>query len=164
MIEYVTIPEERIKILKKNTDWENEIKRFLDIDIKVDDVIVLEGDVLPVLRAKEIFKAFGRGFKFSDCLDLLDEDYVLDVLNITEFVGKSKERQTTIKGRVIGSEGRMKKMIEKAADVKIVVYGKTVSIIGKPENVKIAEEAIKMLLSGSKHNKVYRFLNEHKVI
>lgn len=164
MIEHISIPEERMKILKRTKGWKEELKEFLGIDVAVEEDMVISGDPLQVIRGKEILKAFGRGFVLKDSLDLLDEEYFLEIINMGEFTGKSKNRQVTLRGRVIGEGGRTKKMIEKYADVKIAIYGKTVSIIGKPENIRIARNAVEMILSGSKHNSVYRFLQENKVV
>ena len=46
-------------------------------------------------------------------------------------------------------------------DVDMVVYGKTVSLIGEMDNIMVAKEAIEMILNGSRHKSVYSFL-EHK--
>ncbi len=164
MIDHSSIPEERKILLKKIRGWKEKLKEFFDVDIELGDDITISGDAIQVIRTKEILKAFGRGFEFDDSLDLLDEEYFLEVINVNEFAGKSKTRQIELNGRVIGEEGRTKKLIEKNADVKIAIYGKTVSIIGKPQNIKIARNAIEMILSGSKHNSVYRFLQENRVV
>lgn len=164
MIDHVAIPEERLKILKKDDKWKEELKKFLDVEIGLNEEIVITGeDPFQVMRVKEMIKAFGRGFDFDATLDLLDEEYSLETVEIREFAGKSKKRQTVLKGRVIGTEGKTKKMIEKRTNVKIAVYGKTVSIIGKWNNVRVAREAIEMILFGSMHNTVYRFLETHVV-
>ncbi len=164
MIEHISIPEERIRLLKKTKGWQEDLKNFLDVDTAIEEDVIISGEALQVIRAKEIMKAFGRGFSFKDSLDLLDEEYYLEVTSLGEFIGKSKNRQVTLKGRIIGEEGRTKKTIEKYANVKIAIYGKTVSVIGKSQNIKIARDAIEMILSGSKHNIVYRFLQENKVV
>lgn len=164
MIDHIFISEERINLLKKLKGWKGKLKEFLDIDVDIREDVTISGDALQVIRGKEIMRAFGRGFDFKDSLDLLDEEYFLEVMNVSEFTGKSKNRQTTLKGRLIGEKGVTKKMIEKYADVKIAIYGKTVSIIGKPQNITVAKKAIEMILSGSKHNSVYRFLQENKVV
>ncbi len=164
MIDHIFITEERIKLLKKLKGWKEELKEFLDIDVDIREDVTISGDTLQVIRGKEIMMAFARGFDFKDSLDLLDEEYFLEVLNVSEFTGKSKNRQTVLRGRLIGKEGMTKKMIEKYADVKVAIYGKTASIIGKPQNIRIARNAIEMILSGSKHNSVYRFLQENKVV
>ncbi len=162
-IDFVSIPEERMRLLNR-TSCKRDLKEFLDVDIEINDDIEIKGEALQVNRAKEILRAFGRGFLFKECLDLLDEDYLLDMVNINEFSGKAKERLMTLRGRIIGKNGITKKAIEKAVNVKMCVYGKTVSLIGKWENLKKAREAVEMLLAGSKHTTVYRFLNENKIL
>ncbi len=164
MIEHVNIPEERLLKLKRVRNVESTLKEFLDVKITIGDDILIEGNSLQVLRAKEIIKAYGRGFTFNQSLDLLDDEYYLDVMNISDFIGKSKDRQVVMKGRLIGADGVTKKMIEKDCEVKLSIYGKTICIIGKPKNIKFARIAIEMILSGSKHNSVYRFLQENRVV
>ena len=164
MIEHVSIPEDRMRLLKTIKGWKQDLKEFLNVDAYISEDVIISGDALQVIRAKEIVKAFGRGFNFKDTLDLLDEEYFLEIISINEFTGKSRNRPMVLKGRVIGETGITKKLIEKSAEVKVAIYGKTVSIIGKPQNIKIAKDAVEMILSGSKHNTVYRFLQENKVI
>lgn len=166
MTEYVLIPEERMKILEnKRLEYNRKIRNFFDVKISVGDEVEIEGDdSLEVMRTKEVVKAFGRGFDFEDALDLVDEDYMLEVVTMSEFIGKSRKRQTTMRGRVIGTEGKSKNIVEKYSGAKIAVYGKTVSIIGKWENIRVAREAIEMLLSGAKHSTVFTFLEERKIV
>ncbi len=105
-----------------------------------------------------VFKAFGRGFSFDDAMYLLDESYALEVLDIRGFSGGSKERQATLRGRVIGSAGMIKAMIEKRCDAKIAVHGKTVAVICKATDMVRTLKAIEMILSGSKFGTVSRYL------
>ena len=164
MIEHAMIPEERLRLLKKDDKWKEELKKFMDVEVELNEEVLISGeDSLQVVRVKEIMKAFGRGFDFDAALDLLDEEYLLETMEIREFSGKSKRRQVVLKGRLIGTGGKTKRMIERDASVKIAIYGKTVSIIGKWDNLKVAKEAIGMILSGSKHNTVYRFLETQRV-
>jgi len=67
-----------------------------------------------------------------------------------------------IKSRLIGTEGKTRKMIENCSGCSVSVYGKTVSIIGRYNQISMAREAINMILRGSKHSNVYRFLQETK--
>lgn len=166
MIDFVTIPEDRIKLLKDNSSLYNrKLRNFFDVKISTNDEVEIDGeDSFEVMRTKEVVKAFGRGFEFEDALDLVDEDYILEIINISDFSGKSRNRKLELKGRVIGADGKSKKIIEKHSGAKIVVYGKTVSIIGKWENVNLAKQAVEMLLSGSKHSTVFRFLEERGIV
>ena len=56
-----------------------------------------------------------------------------------------------------------RKLVEKNTGVKIAIYGKTISIIGKWDNVMLAKQAVEKLLLGSKHSTVYKFLEERKM-
>ncbi|MEM1856188.1 MAG: hypothetical protein QXG70_04375, partial [Candidatus Methanomethylicaceae archaeon] len=56
-------------------------------------------------------------------------------------------------------KGKTRKMIEELTDTYISIYGHTVSIIGGYEEVRVAREAIEMLIRGMQHGTVYRFLD-----
>lgn len=162
MKEYVLIPEERIKLFRKNKKLIEKIEKLTDSKIQVNEEIVIEcEDPLLALRIKEVIRAFGRGFDIDTSLNLLDEEYFLETIEIKRYSGKSRKRQVVLKGRVIGREGKMKRMIEKYAKVKVSIYGKTISIIGRWENLRIAKKAIEMLLKGAMHSTVYAFLEKH---
>ena len=115
-----------------------------------------------VFQTKTILKAFGKGFEINDALNLLDEKYCLEVINLTEYT-KSKNRINTLKSRIIGTHGKTKKYIEEYSNVKIAVFGKTISIIGKWNEINIAIKAIKMLIEGCSHSRLYRWLENECV-
>jgi len=164
MIEFVAIPRERIRILKNDRKAVEKLENLSESKIKLNDEVLIEcDDVLKTLRIKEVIKAFGRGFDFEDALNLLDEDYYLETIDIKEFSGKSRRRMITLRGRIIGKEGKTKKLIEKYADVKISIYGKTIGIIGKWNAIMVAKKAIEMILLGSLHSAVYRFLEKNRM-
>jgi ribosomal RNA assembly protein len=158
MIDFVKIPEERLKFFR---NYAEKLEKLTGCKLKINEEISIEvEDPLLAMRIKEVIKAFGRGFDFDVSLNLLDEEYYLESINIQEFSGKSKKRMIVIKGRVIGREGKAKELIEKQTNVKIAIYGKTVSIIGKWEDVQKAKQAIESLLQGRKHSTVFRNLME----
>jgi ribosomal RNA assembly protein len=109
-----------------------------------------------------VIQAFGRGFDFNAAMNLLDEEYYLETIEIKDYTGKSRSRMITLKGRVIGTKGKTKKLIENYTQTKLAIYGKTICIIGKWDRVMIAKKAIDMLLSGKLHTTVYRFLEKTK--
>lgn len=158
MIDFVKIPEERLKLLKADPRIQKKLKDLCDCEFRyLEDVEIESEDPLKIFRTKEVVKAFGRGFDIDNALALLDENYYLQIIEIES---KSKDRITVLKGRVIGREGGTKKIIEKISEAKISIYGKTISIIGQWNEVQIAKEAVDLILSGSKHSTVYRFLKE----
>ena len=65
-------------------------------------------------------------------------------------------------GRIIGKDGRAREQIENMTDVDLSVFGHTVSLIGYPEQMKIARAAIDMLIEGVPHENVFAFLDKKK--
>jgi len=115
------------------------------------------------LKERDIIHAIGRGFSPERALRLSDEECVLDILDLTEYVGDSERALTRYKGRIIGKEGRTRKIIEELTGASISVYGKTISLIGTFNQNAIAREAVEMILRGSNHSTVYKFLERKKV-
>ncbi len=163
----IKIPKDRVSVLiGKKGEIKRLIQKKLDLKLKIDSetgVIILEGDDgLNVYTGKIIVHAIARGFNPEIALTLLEENNTFELIDITEYSKKSKNRLIELKSRVIGTEGRAKKTIEKIANVEICVYGKTIGIIGESKKVDIAKKAIEKLLSGSKHGNVYYFLEKQK--
>jgi len=161
------IPKDRVGVL---IGIKGEIKKLIEenaqVEIEVDsksgDVTIVGEDSLSVYTTKNVIKAIGRGFSPEVAMLLYKEEYMFDLIDITDYIGKSKKSLGRIKGRVIGSEGKARKMIESITDTSISVYGKTVGIIGEIENVTVARRAVDLLLSGSPHGNVYRWLENKK--
>jgi len=161
MKDFIRIPEERMKLLRADPRIQKKLIEMCDCKFHFhDDVEIENDDVLKIFRVKEVVKAFGRGFYIDDALNMLDESFYLEVVEIES---KSKDRINVLRGRVIGREGRTKKIIEKASSAKLSIYGKTISIIGRWDEVQIAKEAVDLILSGSKHSTVYRLLKEKQI-
>lgn len=161
MIDFVGIPEVRLKKLRRSRKDIKQLEELSEASISVRDSVEIDCEnPLKMLALKNVLKAFGRGFDMEDALYLLDDSYELSIIEASEFA-KSSNRISEIKGRVIGRAGKTKNIIEKLTDVKISIYGKTISIIGLWENVQLANKAVCMLLEGSKHGVVYKFLEEN---
>jgi len=160
------IPEERVAVLigkKGSTKKEIESKTKTEIKIsKEGDVIISGEDTLKVYITKSIIKAIGRGFNPELALKLLSEDFCLEILEIKDFAGKSKNKLLRLRGRAIGQEGKCRKTVEDLTDTNISVYGKTVSILGKIDNVGLARKALESLLRGSRHGNIYKWLEKQK--
>ena len=158
MIDVVFLPK---KIEKKIDEKVLEkICNELDVKIKKDeDSYIIEGEPYKILRAKLIFQALGKNFEVEDAMLLSSDEYFFETLNIKEFT-RSRNRMIQLKGRIIGKKGKVRKRIEELTNTKISVYGNTVSIIGKYEDILLAKKAIEMLLEGRKHSTVFFFLEK----
>jgi ribosomal RNA assembly protein len=160
MIEVVLVPKDRINVIK-----DEEIVKELEKSIKIklsfeENSVIIEGEGLDLFQAKNIVKAIGRGFSPEKAFRLLDEEENLEIIELTEFNDKKLK---IMKARLIGTNGKTWKMIENFSGCSVSVYGKTVSLIGKYDQMDIAREAVKMILRGSKHSKVYGFLHQARL-
>lgn len=159
----IKIPKSRIAILigKKGEikrELEDHTKTEITIDSKEGDVSVKGKDALLLYATRDIIKAIGRGFNPEIALLLLKQDYIFEMINLPDFEKPSQFRR--IKGRVIGRNGKTRRLIEEHTQTFISVYGKTVAIIGRTENVPIARKAVEMLLGRSPHSTVYKWLEK----
>lgn len=159
MIDFIKIPEKMRNVLKKKPEIREKIEKNTKTKLRINEDILIEGDSFDVFRAKNVLKAFGRGFDINDSLKLLEDEYGLEIINLSDFV-KSKNKMRIIKGRVIGSKGKTKKYIEIYTNSKISIFGKTISIIAKWNDLAVAKEGIMMILKGSSHQTLYRWLEQ----
>jgi ribosomal RNA assembly protein len=169
---YVKIPGDRIgALVGPNGTVKSIIERKLSVVLEIDSEdgsvqITLPSnteDPTVLFRAKEVITAIGRGFAPEHAFRLLDdEEIVFEVIDLRETVGRSPSDLKRLKGRVIGKEGKTRRIVEELSEANISVYGHTISIIGYPDQVAIAREAISMLIRGSLHGTVYRFLHKKR--
>lgn len=163
MEEIVRIPEERIGVLiGPNGAVKKKIARATKATIEVsseDGEVIVEGEGEKIFQAIDIVKAIARGFSPERAFTLLKDDYMLKIVDITEFTGKNHSNQKAKRGRVIGREGLARREIEKKSHCLISVHGKTVAIIGLASEIDDATRAVEMLLSGAKHETMENFLD-----
>jgi ribosomal RNA assembly protein len=161
--EIIRIPQERIGALigpsgSVKRKIETQTKAKMEIDSHEGEVVLI-GEGEEFFKAMDIVKAIARGFSPKRAFTLIKDDYLLKVIDITEFTGKNSSAQKAKKGRVIGREGKAREEIEKRTHCLISVYGKTVAIIGLAGEIENAEEAVKLLLLGAKHDTMENFLH-----
>jgi ribosomal RNA assembly protein len=116
-----------------------------------------------LFKAKDVITALGRGFSPEHAFRLIrDEEALLDVIDLRTVYGKSDSDIKRISGRIIGMNGKTRAIIEELTDTSVAVYGHTVSIIGNMDQAEVAREAVQMLVKGSEHSTVYRFLHRKR--
>ncbi|MBW2972120.1 KH domain-containing protein [Candidatus Woesearchaeota archaeon] len=161
------VPKDRIAVLigtkgEIKKQIEDETNSNIHIDSKEGDVRITGRDSLGLFSAREIIKAIGRGFSPEIALLILKSDCAFELLNISDYVGKSQRTAVRLKARVIGTEGKTRKHIEDMTETHLSVYGKTIGIIGEVEHVMLARRAIESLLAGATHSSVYKWLEKKK--
>jgi ribosomal RNA assembly protein len=165
---YLKIPKERIgAAIGPNGSVKREIEKKtttkIEFDSETGEVKINAGaDTLGALKASDVLKAISRGFSPERAFKLFDEDQFMEVLDIRDYVGGSEKTLKRMRGRLIGEQGKARESMERETGTHISVYGKTVAVIGTAEQILVAREAIEMLLKGSEHTTVYRFLQRKK--
>ena len=169
---FVRIPKERVGVVigpdgttKKNIEEKLSVELEIDSDAGDVHISVTENATDPstLFRAKDVVTALGRGFSPEHAFRLVrDEDVLIELIDLRGVFGKSEDDLKRVKGRIIGMNGKTRRIIEELTDANVAVYGHTVGVIGTLEQVQVAREAIEMLVKGSMHSTVYRFLHRKR--
>ncbi|MCD6158440.1 MAG: RNA-processing protein [Euryarchaeota archaeon] len=164
---FLKVPVERVPIL---IGKEGRVKKYLEeiagikiyVNSRTGDVTIDPQDhPYEALKVRNVVMAIGYGFSPENAMKLLNDNYIMEVIDVKDFTRK-KSRMIELMGRVIGTRGRARKELEELTDTNISVYEHYIAIIGEYENVDIARRAIEMLLKGSMHQTVYRFIREER--
>jgi len=161
----INVPESRIgAVIGKRGSTKRMLERKLNAQLEIEgnSVHFSTKDPVHFMKIRDVIKAIARGFTPEEALMLLNDEYVLDIINLEEVFGKNENTISRYKARVIGRQGTVRKKIEEETNTKIVIYGKTISLIGKGEDVSIALEVIDSLLRGAKHSTAFKILNKLK--
>ena len=163
----VRVPLERIGAVigkggSTRKSFEEELGVVLSVDSKSGSVVVKcdsieKGDPM---RAVRVVEAIGRGFSPQRAHRLLGEEVAFEVIDLRDFAGKSVNALGRIRGRIIGVNGKSRRVIEELTGCYLSVYGRSVAFIGEPTEMRLAMEAVKMLASGSPHRTVYNMLQK----
>lgn len=165
-MKYIKIPKQRIGVLiGKNGETKTQIEQLSNTTLLINSE---EGEVTiddhqsnePFLSyiVEDVIKAIGRGFSPDQALELFQEDTEFFLFNLHDYIGKKDNHITRIKSRVIGTEGKTKKTLEHLTSAHICIYGHTIGIIAHFHSMDILKKALDMLITGSKHASVYRYI------
>jgi ribosomal RNA assembly protein len=165
------IPKERIAVLiGKQGSVRKEIEKRGKVTIEIDsesgEVTVTRKstkDAVLAMDALDIIKAIARGFAPQKAYKLWGPNIYLEVIDLSDFLNDSPKSLARVRARVIGREGKVRRYISKLTATEIVIYGKTVSILGESENVGLAKDAVFKIIDGLPHNAVFKFLESRKL-
>ena len=168
---FVRIPRERVAILigpegKVKQYVEKRLNAKLEVDSEGGVTIALSenaSDPSLLLKAKDVVTAIGRGFSPDVTFRLIrNEDDIFDMIDLRQIFGRSESDIKRIKGRIIGADGKTRKLIEELTEANMAVYGHTVGFIGNFEQVDAARNATQMIIEGCQHHTVYRYLQRKR--
>jgi len=169
---FVRIPKERVGVLvgpDGNVKQKIEEKFMVALEVESESggvTIVLSekaNDPSLLFKAKDTVTAIGRGCSPEQPFRLLrNEDDIFDFIDLRTIFGRSESDIKRVKGRIIGANGKTRKLIEELTEASVVVYGHTIGFIGTFEQVDVARNAVQMLIDGSQHHTVYKYLQRKR--
>jgi len=165
---FLDIPQERVGVLiGRNGEIKKELEEKMGVKIHVesDGLVKVEYSAENpevYFKLKKVSDAISCGFSGEDALKLLDDAVALKKIDLRDFASESSQRMKTLKGRIIGRDGKVWRRIEKLADVKIAIYKYNVGIIGNEENCEIAFRTILKILEGAQFSTVFRYLENKR--
>lgn len=169
MTQHVKIPQDRIGVLiGEGGETLRRIERAAEVSLDVnsdDGAVAVEktGDPIRGMKAPDIVRAIGRGFKPEAALSLLEDDMRLfETLDI-ERAARNDSDLRRKKGRLIGENGRTRELMEELTGANVVIHGSTLGVIGGPKEVDTVRSAAEMILDGAPHGAVYSFLERKHV-
>ena len=156
------VPKNRIAVLIGKAGRTREMIEkacggSLTIDSQSGDVsISWEGEPDPIKRMKvpDVISAIGRGFSPERAVQLLEDDFFLRMYDIREWVGRQPNQTRRMRSRLIGTNGRIRTLIEEHTGCEISIFGSTVAVIGDDDSLALAAPAIEGILGGSEHGTV----------
>lgn len=166
---YESVPVERVGVLlgkngKVKKELEERTRTLLSVDPESGNVVIEpafpETTALELMKAQNVVRALGLGFSPERAFRLLDEDQIIEVIDVRQYVGDKPNHLRRVIGRIIGEEGKTRRILEELTGTYISVYETYVAIIGDYETASIAKKAIEMLIEGRTHSTVYKYVDQ----
>lgn len=151
----VILVESMRKIKKAVPEIENKIK--VKISFGKDRVSVV-GNELNEFLVEKIVQAVDFGFHIDDALLLKNEDFVLEFIDLKEHTRRKNLKD--VRARVIGTNGKARKTLEKLTGAVIVIKGNRIGVVVDSDHLDTTIQAIESLIQGSKHGNVFSYLEK----
>lgn len=166
----VRIPSDRVgTLIGKNGETKKMIEKMsgLRLDVDTEGEVIFDeetkgADPLKVLMVMDVLKAVGRGFSPDRAVRLFEDDEYFESVDLKEVAGDRPNQLGRVRGRLIGSGGKTRRIIEELTGCYMSVYGNTVSLIGNSVSLPVAKHAVELILNGSEHATVYHYLESQR--
>lgn len=110
--------------------------------------------------AEKVIDAINFGFPFPTAL-MIKEDFIFETINIKNYTKRKDLKR--IRARIIGTKGKTLKTLSNLTKCYFELKDNYIGIVGLPEYIKNAQEAVISIIQGSKQSNVYNYLEKHQV-
>jgi ribosomal RNA assembly protein len=121
--------------------------------------VFIEGEAENEYIAEKVIQALDFGFSYASSIEIKNEDFDFEILNIKEHT--TRKDLEKVRGRIIGKAGKTLKTLSDLSDCHLEIKDNFVGIIGSPENLERATEAIALIARGAKQGNVYAGLEKN---
>jgi KH domain-containing protein len=154
-----TILSEKLPRILKN-------KRRLEIllNVKITNrgkEVTIQGEPDDEYIAEKVIDALNFGFPFSDAILIKEKNCEFEILNIKDYTRRKDLKE--IRARIIGTKGGTLRTLCELTKCHFEINGNDVGIIGEPECIKNAQDAVTSIIKGAKQANVYKFLEKKQV-
>lgn len=154
-----TIPLNEAQKLRK---YAKKIEEELKVKVSVNkNEISVEGKAEDEFLAEKIIDALSFGFPLKVALLIKSEEFLFEILNIKDYT--TKKDMKTVRARIIGREGKTLRTLANLSECFFEIKENNVGIIGSPESIETAQNALISLIRGSKQANIYSYLEKHRV-
>ncbi|UCH88944.1 MAG: RNA-processing protein [Thermoplasmata archaeon] len=169
-MQLIKIPKDRIGVLigidgKIKEEIEEKSGINIDVDSESGDVkldVKDEAEPVMVLKVADIVNAIAVGFSPERAFRLFGEEIYFTYFDIRNYVGKDPKHVRRIRARIIGTEGKTRRIIEDLSGADISIHRNYIGVIGDLIELDVAKNAVDMVLNGSEHSSVYRYLENKR--
>jgi ribosomal RNA assembly protein len=146
----------------KVIESKKKLEEFLKVKIKIDkNEISIDGNPEDEFIAEKVIDAIIFGFSISVASSIKNEDFLFEILNIKNYTHRNDLER--IRARIIGTGGKTLKTLNELTECNFAMKNNEVGIIGSPELIKNAGDAVISIIRGSKQANVYSFLEKHHI-
>jgi len=154
-----TILCEKLPRIIKN---KKQLEKLLNIKItNRGKEVSIQGEPEDEYTAEKVIDALNFGFPFSDAIQIKDQGCTFEILNIKDHT-KRKDLER-VRARIIGTKGKTLKTLCDLTKCHFELKDNFVGIIGEPEYIENAQQAIISIIKGAKQTNVYNFLEKHQI-
>jgi KH domain-containing protein len=123
--------------------------------------ITIKGEPKDEYIGEKVIDALNFGFSLPTAMLIKKEDFIFGILNIKNYT-KRKDLER-IRARIIGTKGKTLKTLCTLTKCQFELKDNCAGIIGPPEYMENAQDAIISLIKGAKQSNVYNFLEKNQI-
>ncbi len=154
----ILVSEDVSKVAKNK----KRLESILNVKITIrGKEITINGAPEDEYTAEKVIDAINFGFPISVALLIKEEEFLFEILDIKKYTHRKDFE--TIRARIIGEKGKTLKTLNTLTECFFELKDNNVGIIGSPELIKNASDAVIFLIQGSKQANVYSFLEKHHI-